>query len=456
VSNGLIDCKLIFLSVHRQLAECTTTAALDALITARPQNLEYYRTRGVVRCFRDEYQLAIRDFTHALKEARAARKAKHSHMTVDNPEHAGRGGKSKKGKRRNTASSPSVTEVAEEPLSSEGQKTPIAAPVHPSLLPGAPEAIEPQLLFHRGVAYLQSAVHQIEGTILEIEGITRPSGSEGTELRLCFIERGRYGGVEIGNADGPLGSSSGVKATAYREVLGTVAYRESVIAFLKKSIRDQEKFLSHFDTMSGLVQPDTKKESDAVEVAFLITESSRPGSGSSGAYPIDTSPTSFTTYHPLLVESHFTILLSQIMLGDFKNAVSQFIKTAEMIDGLEGYPIFLPARSMAQAEFIEILERLATWRHSVAAVGDKSVVKSDRRFAESATYSSWGDMAEALRCFRLLLAPVAKRQRERAEETLTNGDRKKPPINIPLHGPRVEIVLAWLAATHLVDFEIAV
>jgi hypothetical protein len=27
------------------------------------------------------------------------------------------------------------------------------------------------------------------------------------------------------------------------------------------------------------------------------------------------------------------------------------------------------------------------------------------------------------------------------------------PINIPLHGPRVEVVLAWLAAVSLVELE---
>jgi hypothetical protein len=36
-------------------------------------------------------------------------------------------------------------------------------------------------------------------------------------------------------------------------------------------------------------------------------------------------------------------------------------------------------------------------------------------------------------------------------EQATNGEKKKGPINIPLHGPRVDVILAWLGATHLPD-----
>ena len=58
----------------------------------------------------------------------------------------------------------------------------------------------------------------------------------------------------------------------------------------------------------------------------------------------------------------------------------------------------------------------------------------------------------SLNCVRILLAPVAKRQREKAEQAAAdkaNGKEKKPTLNIPLHGPRVEIILAWVGAMHL-------
>lgn len=71
----------------------------------------------------------------------------------------------------------------------------------------------------------------------------------------------------------------------------------------------------------------------------------------------------FTTYHPLLVESHYSILLNYLLLGDFPAVLNSYVKIAHLVDGLEGYPVFLPARSMAQAEFVEVFERLlGGWR----------------------------------------------------------------------------------------------
>ena len=87
------------------------------------------------------------------------------------------------------------------------------------------------------------------------------------------------------------------------------------------------------------------------------------------------------------------------------------------------------------------------------------------------------DLAEALDCARIILVPVAERQLARAEQNAlekrklssssssassiygdgagnSNKGKGKPlPINIPLHGPRVEVVLAWLAAVWLVELE---
>jgi hypothetical protein len=52
---------------------------------------------------------------------------------------------------------------------------------------------------------------------------------------------------------------------------------------------------------------------------------------------------------------------------------------------------------------------------------------------------------------------VVKRQKVRAERAAADkaaGVKKKPTsINIPLHGPRVEIILAWLGAVHLPELD---
>lgn len=73
----------------------------------------------------------------------------------------------------------------------------------------------------------------------------------------------------------------------------------------------------------------------------------------------------FTTYHPLLVKSHY-VLLCMLMLGDFLALLRPFVRADTVVEGLESYLVFLPPRSMEQAEFVETLGRLAGgWRVSV-------------------------------------------------------------------------------------------
>ncbi len=549
------------LGESRQLAECTTTRVLDELIEAFPQRLELFRTRGIVRTFRDEYAAAVKDFTHALKEARALRKARSFHRngsrsTLNNK---GKGDKRKKeGKKKLNGQAPpnGTSEVDGYGDASEAEPLPI----HPSVLPDAPEPIEPQLLFLRGAAYLQNAIYLIEEKILKLEGIRKRISAEGAaELRLCYIQNGLYGGVEIGNPDGPLGKTDGSKLQAYRGVLADSAFREQIGTLLKKSIRDQERFLAHFDALetpapTGSSDGDDDDDddddtndtnntnTDVVEraaYAFLLAEALRPGAHGTPPPPAPPPDAAvlFTTYHPLLVESHFSVLIAALMLGDFAALLRAFLRAATVIDGLEGYPVFLPPRSMAQAEFVETLERLAGgWRvgvqpharararsaqghghghangklaieppplppppppmemniptpgvfidplapstSSASGSGSSSALVPPSPLppvlgleAESETGPGF-DLVESLDCARIILAPVVERQREKklssrsssSSSSLTSvgaggsgaGEktRKKPlPITIPLHGPRVEVVLAWLAAVWLVELE---
>ncbi|KAM6498846.1 hypothetical protein JOM56_006794 [Amanita muscaria] len=510
----------------RQLAESTTTKVLDELIATQPQRLEFYRTRGIVHCFRDEYPLAAKDFTHALKEARAVRKAKVAHRDNGNAQtephpHKARSRKRKGCTTRIGQAPPDgvgPTEDGEDNVDAELPK------LHPSVLPDAPDPIEPQLLFLRGAAYLQQAVFMIESAILGLEGISKVPAIDGAELRLSAIENGKYGGVEIGNSDGPLGSRNGEKLTAYRMVLAEDNFREQITSLLKKSVRDHEKFLARFDSLESPGAIPDGDIAQAVDHAFSLSESIRPGSQPHSHTANLHAPAIFTTYHPLLVESHFSILICLLMLADFATILPTFVKTATLVDGLEGYPVFLPPRSMGQAEFVETLERLASgWKngilsHSLSSDRGKGrlaieapprpstplfAVDEDQaslctesgpssssaalplerasssngraRSGDSEKRDGWKgqddtplrpDAPEALDCARILLAPVTRRQKERsdkaaAEKAATtnggpasgHGSKKPAPINIPLHGPRVEIVLAWLGAVHLPELD---
>ena len=58
------------------------------------------------------------------------------------------------------------------------------------------------------------------------------------------------------------------------------------------------------------------------------------------------------------------------------------------------------------------------------------------------------------------LKEAGERQREKADKLALEkanakktGKKKPLSINIPLHGPRVEIVLAWLGAVHLTELD---
>jgi hypothetical protein len=441
--------------------------------------------------------------------------AAHQDMSATR-EPRGRATRKKKGSNKsNGQAPPSGTSAAADRPNIEGI-TGEPLPLHSSVLPDAPDPIEPQVLFLRGAAHLQHALFLIESAILRLEGVSKVNTSlDGTEMRLCYLSNGRYGGVEMGNPDGPLGRSDGEKAQAYRRVLADDGFRENISSLLKKSLRDHERFLSHFDTLEGpaAMQADLAKR---VEVAFLLTESVRPNihaSTASGLAHVDSIlPPMFTTYHPLLVESYFNILICQLMLAELPNLLTTFSRTAVIVDGLEGYPVFLPPRSMAQAEFIEVLERLASgWSLGVQphsyAQGKKAInrlaiepswppsppmssidamstssadtesfttfasfsnssqmpssssLPTNGRNTPSSSFSGcYEDLIEALDCARILLVPVAARQKERAEkaaaEKVKGGNKKKPlNFNIPLYGPRVEIILAWFAAVHLVELE---
>ena len=586
----IVTLSIVNTSAHRQLAESTTTTVLDSLIAAYPQRLEYYRTRGIVHCFRDEYSQAVKDFTHALKESRALRKARSVHSSFRAPVETRPKGKKKKAKVNGQAPPSGTSAVVEKSVSDQ-------LVLHPSTLPDAPDPIEPQLLFHRGAAYLAHAIHVIEEAIYTLEGVRKGPQNDITETRLCYIENGKYGGTEINNPDGPLGRSDGAKAKAYKELLADPKFKEMVDNLLKKSKRDHERFLAHFDTLGGpetesfdfaysSVEDCVEKMKNAFSMLGMLRTQSRPHNDNASVngnnpskWTSSSSPTSsqsyneplpLTTYHPLLVESYFSILIAQLLLGEFTSLLPTFARTAHLVVGLEGYPVFLPPRSMAQAEWIETLERLAGgWNlgklpeygvesslvqiarddyqepgfvdspsgseppsSPTSTSGDSSSYTCARSsafppsstagssglsqlsasssstavvlgcassisgsgmdaIAISKTYSSSAGRLSALTGLRVLLAPVMSKQKEAAsatsgalvpvtssrgknvspitslkekerEDANANTDtgtilnfnaRGKASINIPLHGPRVEIMLAWLAAVHLPELE---
>lgn len=123
------------------------------------------------------------------------------------------------------------------------------------------------------------------------------------------------------------------------------------------------------------------------------------------------SSQTFTTYHPLLVESHYSILLNHLLLGDFPAVLTAYNKIAHLVDGLEGYPVFLPARSMAQAEFVEVFERLlGGWRFGATPGVNGRGVKA--------------------------IMPKGEEKKEAwTEGTRPEGEDKRHPASVPMSAP---------------------
>lgn len=375
--------------------------------------------------------------------------------------------------------------------------------------------------------------------MLKIEGVSKIPAQDAVELKLTLIEHGQFGGVLVDNPHGPLGPRDSPRLEAYRAAMSHPTLREVITGFVRKSIRDHEKFITYFDTADGSLPVFDGDLAKRIESAFLLSESLRPGNQSHSP-PLPENPGIFTTYHPLLVESYFNLLICHLILGDFAALLPAFQRAAALIDGLEGYPVFLPARSMAQAEFIEILERLASgWsigqrphslsqkRLAIEAPPESALLPSsspprlfvvrtqpqqdststtrttspvecitmdDAKLKGKASDPTWpistGEASSStsrgsqslateewppkeqskikalqnLDYARMLLAPVTARQKQKGENgasekatggRLPDGKPKKATlsINIPLHGPRVDIVLAWLGAVHLPDME---
>lgn len=190
------------------VAENTTTEILDSLINAHPQRLEFYRTRGIVKVFLDQFAAGARDFTHALVEARTARKSR-QHLSREEARASGKSKKNGKGKASAaTSSAMSSTngstvsgvhmeeiEATRQPNSFDmGEEKPQQ---HASVGPEAPLPIEPQCLFLRASSYLMHAVWLIESAALKLEEVGRTPPGDGMELRLCNLSHGRLGGIEV-------------------------------------------------------------------------------------------------------------------------------------------------------------------------------------------------------------------------------------------------------------------
>ena len=392
----------------RTLAASTSPAALDGLITLAPERLEFYRTRGIVHTFKQNYPEAIRNFTTGIAQSKAARKAKEHAEAVA----TGKANKRKTSKPANKSSAARLAEAAAAAVSWDaadagtanggagggaggGASVP-AGEVAEGIGHEPGDDLERQLLFHRAMAHFHFACKTLEDAVLDVEEVHKPEGglsNEGGELTLRNL-----GILLKDESAGLYGNAPPKKQAKYRQGLNEPNIKDKINSLLRKSLRDMERYLSYFaiwEAPPGSIleeehkhqvprpsdRPLTFRGRRLIHHRSLTgrTRSHDPRRPEVNANEVQEEPALLTTYHPLLIEAHFCVLLSLLLLGDFAALVPAYYKVVRLMDYLAGYPVFLEARSLNMSQFAEVLERLAiSWLGPREAAGARAPMGTEK------------------------------------------------------------------------------
>ncbi|KXH64106.1 hypothetical protein CSAL01_09429 [Colletotrichum salicis] len=329
----------------RQLAECTSLAPLDNIISVHPTEAEVLRTRATVRIFKDDYIGAASDLSLALQ-------VHHYHQ----PPHAA-------------------------PASQEVELTTASRRIPDVILTEEqqPSSLETQLLFQRAGAYLTIACQHVAAGLPD----TPANGDTGRA-------NGANGATTSDKVDGQSpGSMMADKEAAHIRL----EKRKVVKTYAKKALRDYMAYLSNFHYTPD--QP-LKIARDFTEKVNLAAQGYRnprvPDSGSILPYkafalselfaavppadippypsqvlvrssgPVQPNNYETITYHPLLTEALHSLLLCHCLV---QTSTKELLRHAHMVARLarlaDGYPLFQASRSPARADWIEVLRRAENW-----------------------------------------------------------------------------------------------
>lgn len=326
------------------------------------------------------YPAAIRNFTQALSQAKAARKAKQYHSGASGGEPLNKSSKKKGGK--GSSKSNGKDKGPAEPTPPTSASVP-ARDEATSIGKEPGDDLERQMLFHRGMAQFHYACTLLENAVLDIEEVERPQGglsNEGGELTLRNV------GINLKDEDAGLyGCASTKKQEKYRAVLGDPEFKEKVTTLLRKSIRDQERFLSYFsiwEAPPGSILEDEKRYHNPRSTDKPLTfrgrrlihhrslsgrtrhaDPRRTDQADGSGNPPPGEAALLTTYHPLLIEAHFSVLLNHLLLGDWASLVGQHYKIARLM--VRPLPVFFcPSPRIQINLLISVLPNRSTTRNT--------------------------------------------------------------------------------------------
>ncbi|CAG8511281.1 567_t:CDS:2, partial [Diversispora eburnea] len=288
----------------RVLKKNSTNLEALYIIATSSTTPEFYRTRGVVKCFKEEFVGALRDFKMALTHIKHRKRVNNVLL---------------------------------------GKKPTLPLHNHHGNEDDECTGTESQLYFLRAACYLQYAISLIDKVIQKVDGVERKDG-EGSELRLISIKKGMKNGT-----------STLPKLEEYRRELLPII--NQVQNLTKRSLRDYTHFLgfypSSLPSFSSINEEYTSKANTPIN-----SRDSSPVRSFKDNKDKDNNSSSTNIIENNFFDAWYAIALNYVLLGDLHIGALWHARIAEMHECIEGYPVFLPARSMAQADYMEILERV--------------------------------------------------------------------------------------------------
>ncbi|KAL7932716.1 hypothetical protein V8C35DRAFT_306533 [Trichoderma chlorosporum] len=342
----------------RKMAESTSLQPLTDIIEDRPGEPEVLRTRATVKIFKEDFDGAIFDLTHALSISQFLRR---SHGSIQEDTQVG-----------------------------EAQRTARRRP-HDIILSekDQPSSLEGQLYFQRASVYLTMASENILDSIP-----TASSTSQANEQPVApEVDDEDVGAETSGKSSPDPGKASARKQAEARKLVKT---------FAKRAIKDYTSFISSFHYSPNLPVKVAKEFNDRVNLVAHGMRSSRAIDSNSWTeehtvyllsdlfrsvpptdlppYPsqavvkhdshlspsqppsTDASTCEWVTYHPLLTDALHSLLLAHCLAQTSTKEIQRHAyMVARLVRLADGYPIFQANRSPARADWVEVIHRTENW-----------------------------------------------------------------------------------------------
>lgn len=334
----------------RKMAECTSLQPLTDIIEDRPAEPEVLRTRATVKIFKEDYDGAVFDLTHALSISQFLRRSHGSGQ-----EDAQVGDAQRTTRRR-----------AHDIILAEKDQ---------------PSSLEAQLYFQRASVYLTMASERI------LDSIPTPSFSQ---------SNGQPAANEADDGDAAAEANGKSSPDPDKESARDQAEaRKLVKTYAKRAIKDYLSFLANYHYSPNLPLKVAKEFNDRVNMVAHGVRSSRAIDSSSWTnshtvYPLsdlfrsvpptdlppypsqdvliklepepDETTCEWVTYHPLLTDALHSLLLAHCLAQTSTKEIQRHAyMVARVVRLSDGYPIFQVNKSPARADWAEVIHRTDNW-----------------------------------------------------------------------------------------------